>query len=217
MGSDIQFPFRVDCNPLALRVGGWSRIDGSSLGLHQRLKLRDGRVVAVRPLERRDRRLLEVAIRQLSDESRYLRFGTPKPHLPERELDRLVDIDHHADEALLAIDPLSGRGVAVVRYVLLPDDAGVVEVAATVADDWQGIGLGTALLAQLAGRACDEGHSELRAYVLADNRRSLAMLRRAGFTARPATGPLREYELILRGFVGELAPTVLAREPLGAE
>jgi RimJ/RimL family protein N-acetyltransferase len=165
----------------------------------ERLKLRDGRVVDVRPLERWDRPMLEAAIRQLSDESRYLRFGTPKPRMTERELDRLVDVDHHAREALLAIDPLTGRGVAVVRYIQLPGEPGVVELAATVADDWQGIGLGSALLAGLTQRARDEGHSAFRAYVLAVNSRSIAMLRRSGFKGRPGTGTLREYELALCG------------------
>jgi RimJ/RimL family protein N-acetyltransferase len=163
----------------------------------ERIKLRDGRVVDVRPLERRDRRLLAAAIRRLSDESRYLRFGTPKPHIPDRALDRLVDVDHHDREALLAIDPVTGRGVAVARYVQVPGEPGVVELAATVADDWQGIGLGSALLARLTRRALDEGQSAFRAYVLAVNRRAIAMLRRAGFRARQGTGTLREYELRL--------------------
>jgi hypothetical protein len=83
----------------------------------ERLKLRDCRVVDVRPLERSDRRLLEAAIRRLSDDSRYLRFASLGPRVTERELDHLVVVDHHAQEALLAIDPLTGRGVAVVRLV----------------------------------------------------------------------------------------------------
>lgn len=168
-------------------------------GPHERLKLRDGRVVDVRPLERPDRPLLEAAIRRLSHESRYLRFGTPNPHMTARELDRLVDIDHHAQEALLAIDPLTGRGVAVARYIQLPGQPRVVELAAAVADDWQGVGLGSALLAALMQRAHDEGHSTLRASVLAANSRSIAMLRRAGFRGRGGAGSLREYELQLGG------------------
>jgi GNAT superfamily N-acetyltransferase len=161
------------------------------------LPLRNGRVVHIRPLQRGDRRGLAAAIARLSDDSRYLRFATPKPRLTESELDHLMDVDHHDHEALLAIDPLTGRGVAVVRYVQVPGEPGAVEVAATVADDWQGIGLGSALLARLKERARDEGHSALRASVLATNRRSIAMLRRAGFRSRPGGGVLREYELTL--------------------
>ena len=69
--------------------------------------------------------MLEAAIIRLSDESRYLRFGTPKPRVSEREL-----------------------------Y-----------------------------------RACDVGHSAVRANVLAANLRSIAMLRRAGFKGCAGTVP----------------------------
>jgi len=161
--------------------------------------LRDGRVVAVRPLEPGDRDWLRAAVRRLSPETRYLRFASPKPHLTERELDFLVDVDHHRHEAILATDPSTGRGIAVVRYVEAPGQPGVVEIAATVADEWQGRGLGPALVAQLAQRALEEGHSAIRALVLATNQRSIAMLLRAGFAPLKSQGTLREYELLLRG------------------
>jgi RimJ/RimL family protein N-acetyltransferase len=165
----------------------------------ERLKLRDGRAVDVRPLDPCDRRLIAAAIRRLSDQSRYLRFANSRPHMSEGELDHLVDVDHRDHEALLAIDPFTGRGVAVARYIQVPGAPGVVELAVTVADDWQGFGLGSALLAGIMHRARDEGHAAVRATVLAANRRSIAMLRRAGFKGRPGIGTLREYELALRG------------------
>jgi RimJ/RimL family protein N-acetyltransferase len=140
---------------------------------------------------------LAAAVRRLSDETRYLRFASPKPELTERELDFLLDVDHHSREAILAVDPSTGHGVGVVRYVEVPGEAGVVEIAATVADDWQGRGLGRALLEQLTSRARDEGYSTLRANVLAINRRSINMLRRAGFAPHAGSGILREYELAL--------------------
>ena len=43
----------------------------------------------------------------------------------------------------------------------------------------------------------DHHHSALRASVLASNRRSIAMLRSAGFTPYSRSGILREYELAL--------------------
>jgi GNAT superfamily N-acetyltransferase len=165
----------------------------------ERLKLRDGRAVDVRRLERCDRRLLAAAIRRLSDDSRYLRFANSRPHMSASELDHLVDVDHRDHEALLAIDPLTGRGVAVARYIQVAGEPGVVEVAVTVADEWQGFGLGSVLLAGIMQRARDEGHAAARASVLAGNRRSIALLRRAGFSGRPGMGMLREYELALCG------------------
>jgi GNAT superfamily N-acetyltransferase len=163
----------------------------------RRLTLRDGTAVDVRPLERTDRAGIEHVFSRLSDRSRYLRFTAIKAQLTERELNRLLDVDHHDREALLAIDPITRRGVAIVRYVDIPGEPGALELAATVADDWQGRGLGSALLAQLTERAREEGHSALRASVLATNARSIAMLREAGFTPRSRGGVLLEYELPL--------------------
>ena len=159
--------------------------------------LPDGSPIDVRPLERTDRAGLEHAISRLSDRSRYLRFASAKPRLSDRELDRLLDVDHHEREALLAVDALTGRGIAVVRYAKVPGERGAVEVAVTVADEWQGRGLGSALLGEIMERARAEGHSTLRATVLAVNDRSIAMLRKAGFTPRSGGGVLREYELPL--------------------
>ena len=163
----------------------------------RRLTLRDGRAVDVRPLERGDREGLAVGIRRLSDETRYLRFAAAKPRLTKRELDFLIDVDHHLHEAIVAIDPTTARGVAVVRYVQIPGEPDVAEIAATVTDEWQGHGLGTALLAQLAARARNEGYSTFRASVLASNHRSIRMLLAAGFAPLPSGGVLREYELAL--------------------
>lgn len=162
-----------------------------------RLTLRDGRVVDVRPLQPADREGLAAAVRRLSPETRYLRFASPKPQLTKRELDFLLDVDHHHHEAIVAADPTTGRWIAVARYVAVPGERGVVEIAATVADDWQGHGVGPALLARLAERAREEGHSALRATVLATNRRSIAMLLRAGFAPLKIEGTLREYQRLL--------------------
>jgi RimJ/RimL family protein N-acetyltransferase len=163
----------------------------------RRLTLRDGRSVDVRPLQRGDREGLAAAVRRLSDQTRYLRFATAKPRLTRRELDFLVDVDHHRHEAIVAIDPTTRHGVAAVRYIQVPGEPHVAEIAATVTDDWQGRGLGSALLAQLAAHARREGYSAFRATVLASNRRSIAMLLAAGFAPLSSSGVLREYELAL--------------------
>jgi GNAT superfamily N-acetyltransferase len=161
------------------------------------LVLRDGAAVAVRPLEREDRDALAAAVRRLSQRTRSLRFAVAKPQLTERDLDLLCDVDHHDREALVAVDPLTGSWTAVVRYGAFPGEPGAVDVAATVADEWQGRGLGTALLARLADRAREEGHLALRATVAADNRPCLRMLRRLGYVPRGAQDGQLELELRL--------------------
>jgi len=164
---------------------------------NRHVRLNDDRVVDVRPLERRDREGLAEAISRLSAQTRYLRFANAKPHMSPRELDFLVDVGRREHRALLAIDPGTGQGVGVVRYVQLQAEPGVAEIAATVSDEWQGHGLGSAMVAQLVEQARDDGFASLRASVLATNKRSIAMLLRTGFAPRPGVGSLREYELSL--------------------
>jgi len=170
----------------------------SSARVGRQVELSDQRVVDIRPLERRDREGLADAIGRLSPQTRYLRFANAKPHMSSRELDFLVDVGRREHRALLALDPATGWGVAVVRYVQLQTEPAVAEIAATVSDDWQGHGLGTEMVVQLIEQARQDGFSALRASVLATNKRSIAMLLHTGFAPLPSRGTLREYELPLQ-------------------
>ena len=167
------------------------------MGFVKELVLRDGARLLVRPLEPNDRATLAEAIGRLSETSRYLRFAAPKPRVTKADLDLLLDVDHHDHEALLAIDPQTRDGVAVARYVRLRDEPAAAEVAVTVADAWQGRGVGTALTALLAERARAEGVVRLRAVTLDANFRAKQMLRSRGFAARGREGALVDYELAL--------------------
>jgi GNAT superfamily N-acetyltransferase len=140
--------------------------------------LRDGSAVLVRPIERSDSDLLRRGFERLSDESRYRRFLSAVSRLSESQLRYLTDVDHHDHEALIAIEPGSGAAVAVARYVRT--GAETAEFAVTVVDDWQGRGLGTAMLELLTGRARDEGIRRFGALLLAENDEMLELLGRLG-------------------------------------
>ena len=146
--------------------------------------LRDGARVRVRPIALEDKPALAAGFQRLSAESRYRRFFTSKTTLSAAELDYLVDVDHTNHEAIIAIDPASGHGLGVARYVRSTDDAGLAEVAVTVVDDWQGRGLGRALLQRLTYRARREGVRRFSALVQAENLASLGLLESVGDTRR---------------------------------
>jgi len=88
----------------------------------------------------------------------------------------LTEVDHHTHEALVAVDPRSSDGLGVARFIRSPDDPAVAEIAVAVIDDWQGRGLGTALLDGLTARAREEGVERFSAVVLAENRPMLDLL-----------------------------------------
>jgi GNAT superfamily N-acetyltransferase len=140
------------------------------------LVLRDGSRVLVRPVEPTDKALLVEGFARLSPESRYRRFLAPVPELSEAQRHYFTEVDHHDHEALAALDPGTGRGVGVARFVGLPNRPEAAEAAVTVADDWHDRGLGTLLLEALAERARTEGISTFTGMLLATNREMLEVL-----------------------------------------
>jgi RimJ/RimL family protein N-acetyltransferase len=162
-----------------------------------RLVLADGRRLKIRPIERRDRDRLRRLFMRLTPESRYRRYLSPKPTLSERELDRLLDVDHVHHEALAAVDETNGSFVAAARYVQVPDQPDVADVAIEVADDLHRQGVGTALAIQTLERARANGITRVTAITLHDNRPARALLRRLHFSSRSSHAYEAEFELEL--------------------
>ena len=165
----------------------------------ERVALTDGDEVIITRLTPGDLPLLAEAFARLSEESRRLRFLGPKPRLTQSELRYLTEIDGHRHEALAAIDPRTGRGVAIGRFVRDPVDPSRAEVALTVADEWQRRGLGKLLLGRLADRAREEGITHFTALVAVDNENMQKLLERIDAPASiKQTGPdVAEYEILL--------------------
>lgn len=140
---------------------------------------RDGVELVVRPITAADREALRDHFEHLSFETRYRRFMAAIKHLSEGELTRLTDIDHHDHEALVALVP-GGELVGVARCMRLPGAPHRAEVAVTIADAWQGRGVGTQLLHLLAERAHELGIRCFVATCLAHNRPMLELFRELG-------------------------------------
>jgi RimJ/RimL family protein N-acetyltransferase len=145
-----------------------------------RIALRSGHQVLVRALRPDDAPGLAAAFEQLSETSRYRRFFTAKPQLSEQTLAFLTDVDHHDHEALVAVAPDSGHLIGVARFIRIPGEPDLAEVAVTVIDSWQRRGLGTALLRELAQRAAEESIRHFTAEMLAENKPMLTLARRLG-------------------------------------
>jgi RimJ/RimL family protein N-acetyltransferase len=151
----------------------------------------------VRPLGPADRGSLAAAFERLSEQSRYRRFLGPKPSLSAGELTDLTDLDHLDRDALGAFERDSGRLVAVARYATYADDHSTADLAVTVADEWQGRGLGTALGRAIVHRAESSGIEYLTGMTFADNAACRAMLHGLGFRARGRDGAVIEFGLEL--------------------
>jgi GNAT superfamily N-acetyltransferase len=134
-------------------------------------RLPDGAPVLIRPIRADDKRMLTDGLRRLSDESVHRRFLTPKRSFSRAELRYLTEVDGRDHVALVAEHPSAPvrRLIAVARFVRLAEDPHAAEVAITVADDWQGRGLGSMLSEQLAAEARRLGICRFTATMAADN------------------------------------------------
>jgi GNAT superfamily N-acetyltransferase len=177
-------------------------------GVTSNATLRDGSRLAIRRVTARDAPTLAEGFARLSEESRRLRFLTSKPSLTQSELRYLTDVDGHNHEALGAIDPETGRGVAIARFVRDEDDRSRAEAAVTVADDWQRRGVGKLLLERLTERARTEGITHFTALVSADNTGMKALVKHLGYQTQISRlrGGAFQYEVELggRGLGGQL-------------
>jgi acetyl coenzyme A synthetase (ADP forming)-like protein len=140
--------------------------------------LRDGSTVHIRPLRPDDGERLESLFAALSDQSRAFRFFSSGIDVA-KEAAREARVDYVRSYGLLALTGPQER-VAGHAYYVASDDQ-TAEVAFAIADDFQGRGLGTILLGQLAEAAAANGIRVFEAVVRADNHRMVDVFRQSGF------------------------------------
>jgi len=138
----------------------------------------DGGTLHLRPIRPADADALVEFHAGLSQRTRYLRYFSTYPQIPQRDLARFVNVDHHDRVAIIAL--LGTQIVAVGRYERAAgtDEA---EVAFVVADVHQGRGIGSVLLEHLAAAARERGVRRFQAVVLAENRAMVRVFRDAGY------------------------------------
>jgi acetyltransferase len=153
--------------------------------LEGRVRLRDGREVQVRPIRPEDAGREQRFFERLSERSRFQRFMNYLKELPPRMLARFTQLDYDRELALVAL--WQDEFVAVGRYAPNPDGASA-EFAVTVADDWQGKGLGHALLERLCEAARAAGYDALVGNILEANHDMLALAAHLGFVEKARAG-----------------------------
>jgi acetyltransferase len=146
----------------------------------ERVVLRDGWSVVIRPLAAGDQEAITGWFAALGVETRYARFLASLKQLSPKTLSELSRIDHVDHEAIAAVAP-DGTAVAIARYIRTANPR-VAEVAVAVADSWRGRGIASMLLERLAGRARSAGIERFEATCLSTNYTIIRLLRRLGPT-----------------------------------
>lgn len=154
--------------------------------LVQRVTLRDGRDVTIRPVRRDDDLAERDFIQRLSGETRYLRFQKWVHSPSDRLIHFLTDVDYDKHLALLCLHQQDGEEEVVgeARYVVEPGGE-TCELGVVIADDWQKSGLAGVLMQALLEAARGRGLKRMEGFVLSSNRAMLRFVRALGFRVEP--------------------------------
>jgi acetyltransferase len=194
----------IDVNPLladergVLAVGGFMAVAPATSsastrlairpypeGLEERVRLKDGTEVTLRPIRPEDEPEHSEFITRLSPEDSHFRFFHTVRSMPHTQLARLTQIDYDREMAFLATRARPGGGpetIGVVRTVADADNE-TAELSIVVRSDLKRRGLGSHLLRKAIEYCRGRGTKELAGDVLADNESMLELARQfKGFT-----------------------------------
>ncbi|OCB38085.1 acetyltransferase [Mycobacterium malmoense] len=127
---------------------------------------RDGAPLSLRPVLPGDAERFKSS-GSFSRETLYRRYQGGAP--TDARLAYLFEVDYVDHFVWVVTDGVAGPVVADARFVRDQDDPASAEVALTVADGYQGRGIGTLLLGALAVAARVDGIKRFHARVLSDN------------------------------------------------
>lgn len=146
------------------RVG---RID--DIAVHSALN--DGTAVYLRAITPNDEERIREGIAKLSAESRYLRFFSPAPALPDAVIQRLADVDGHDHIAwgALCSECPGWPAIGAVHAVRHRAGGPVGEFSVAVLDEFQGRGLARMMTAALLVDCRAEGLGVLDVHILSEN------------------------------------------------
>ena len=163
---------------------------GRSELLTRRMKGNPDIRLALRPVHSSDGESLQNYVRGLSPQSRYNRFLGGASELPASELARALAANGHDTLTLLVTSKLKGRETVVgeARVALsCAERAG--EFGMPIADDWQHVGAGSAVLQEIERKAAADGIEFLFGDTLRTNEAMIGLALGRGFRLEPGLEP----------------------------
>jgi acyl-CoA hydrolase/ribosomal protein S18 acetylase RimI-like enzyme len=141
-----------------------------------------GLEIRFRPIKPSDERLLREFFYSHTAETVYQRYHAPMRSLTPKQVQQLCTLDYDTQMAIVGFRRVgeTEQIAAIGRYVV-DRSTGLAEVAFTVHDELQCMGIGTWLLEKLVSIARPRGIRGLVGYVLSNNVRMLNLFHRSGF------------------------------------
>lgn len=144
------------------------------------MTLPDRRRLRIRPLRPNEEGAVRDLDARLSMRSRYLRFFSPLPSLPDSILRLLSCVDYRRRLSLLAEYETGDSREVVALGSFGAIDQVSAEVALVVSDEWQHQGIGTVLADRVLQAAEQRGFGRFVVHVMSDNAVMRRLLARVG-------------------------------------
>lgn len=147
------------------------------------VRLKTGRPLTVRFIEQTDADALMAYFRGLSRQSRYNRLMGAASELPHSELDKTLHVGEGSRFAVIAELKVDGADTIVgeARYSYNAETQNT-EFGLSIGDEWQGQGIGSAILSNLECRAAALGAFRLFGETFRNNDQMIGLARKAGYT-----------------------------------
>jgi len=144
--------------------------------------LKDGSKVLIRRAGPEDFQMLFSMFTSLSDDTMFSRFLRSQKKLSKRDAEEMLRLDDPNVTSLIAIlmKDHEEQAIGEARYVTDPGGR-LAEAAVVIADEWQNLGLGTALFSDLIAEARRQGLSKMFAYFDVENRSIIRVGQKVGF------------------------------------
>lgn len=133
-----------------------------------------GQLIHVRPLEADDAPLLVDVFNHMTSESRYRRFHQTVDHVSDgrkqQEAENIAQADPERNWGLIAFaNTASEQNVPIGAVRIVQTERRVAEVAISIRDDFQNMGIGSQLMSMIANEAERMGFERLVADIQNDN------------------------------------------------
>lgn len=157
------------------------------------VRLKSGKPLTVRFIEPKDADALLSYFRSLSRQSRYNRLMGAVSELPPSELDKALHIGEGSRFAVVAEMKIDGIDTVVGESRYSYDAATQnAEFGLSIGDDWQGQGIGSAMLSNLECRAAALGALRMFGETFRNNEQMIGLARKGGYSFAGAPSDWRQ-------------------------
>ena len=167
--------------------------------------LSNGMRIVVRGIQPGDKKHIIQGLDALSSQSLFYRFNTSHPRIDERQLDYLTRVDQ-VDHVALCVMCSSGTdyglGIGVGRYIRRTEEPHVAEIAITILDAYQRMGIGALLMVGLSKIAYKQDVTHFSMQVHASRYTLTRKLVESGAETESVSGGISELILPVEHFIG---------------